>query len=108
MTAYNELSPENGSFASVAPRAFTDMSASTSLLRRQDHTSLPYASPVYAKRLRRAWCRSSRHISVHRDPPNVVTLANAPLSRTGWRQICHCSRFCKNEIFFILGLDIFP
>src|SRR6267154_2283248 len=30
------------------------------------------------------------HFRVHRNPPNVVTLANAPLSRTGWQQICHC------------------
>src|ERR1700716_1683147 len=71
-TAYNVLSPV--SHALLPP--------STPTSGRQDHTSLPYASPVYAKRLRRAWCRSSRHISVHRDPPNVVTLANAPLSRT--------------------------
>src|ERR1700716_4008330 len=43
-TAYNELSPENGSFASVAPRKRQLLENLTPATRRQDHTSLPYAS----------------------------------------------------------------
>src|SRR5438445_7348920 len=39
--------------------------------RRQDHTSLPYASAA----------RVSRSLSVHRNPPLVVTTADA---HSGW------------------------
>src|SRR6476619_3246807 len=42
--------------------------------RRQDHTSLPYAKAA----------RVSRSLRVHRNPPLVVTTADAPLSGTGW------------------------
>src|SRR4030088_962096 len=45
--------------------------------RRQDHTSLPYASAA----------RVSRSLSVHRNPPRVVTTADAPLVGTGWLRI---------------------
>src|SRR4249920_2735610 len=43
-TAYSVLSPENGSFASVAPRGLLPPGALTPAPRRRDHTSLPYAS----------------------------------------------------------------
>src|SRR4029078_9553260 len=43
-TAYSVLSPENGSFASVAPRKQLPLGALTPAPRRQDHTPLPYAS----------------------------------------------------------------
>ena len=42
-TAYNVLSPENGSFASVAPRGLLPPGVLTPAPRRQDHTPLPYA-----------------------------------------------------------------
>ena len=71
-TAYSVLSPENGSFASVVSGI-----ASTNLTpapRRQDHTTSPYASVALV----------CRNIRVHRNPSLVVTMANAPLSGTGW------------------------
>src|SRR3954451_1846599 len=68
-TAYSVLSPENGSFASVAPRKLLPPGALTPAPRRQDHTSLPYASRALVQRAHR----------VHRDPSLVVTMANAPL-----------------------------
>src|SRR5215218_2296977 len=44
-TAYNVLSPENGSFASVAPWEIERLpEALTPAPRRRDHTPLPYAS----------------------------------------------------------------
>jgi hypothetical protein len=60
-TAYNVLSPENGSFASVAPRKLLPKGALTPAPRRRDHTSLPYASVALV----------GRNISVHRNPSNV-------------------------------------
>src|SRR6195952_2672773 len=63
--------------------------------RRQDHTPLPYASVALV----------GRNISVHRDPSLVVTMANAPLSGTGWPKVCPDLPFGKSEIFFISGLD---
>src|SRR4051812_18919605 len=60
-TAYNELSPENGSFASVAPWEVECLpGALTPAPRRQDHTSLPYALMPFA----------IGTASVHRDPPH--------------------------------------
>jgi hypothetical protein len=73
-TAYNVLSRENGSFASVAPWEIECLpGALTPATRRQDHTPLPYVSVALV----------SRNIRVHRDPSLVVTMANAPLSGTG-------------------------
>jgi len=47
-TAYNVLSPENGSFATVA---FADLRKDlTPAPRRQDHTTSPYASASLVKR----------------------------------------------------------
>src|SRR3954451_4666162 len=48
-TAYSVLSPENGSFASVAPWEIERLpEALTPAPRRQDHTPLPYASCTFA------------------------------------------------------------
>ena len=50
-TAYNALSPENGSFASVAPWEIERLpGALTPALRRRDHTLLPYASITLVRR----------------------------------------------------------
>ena len=50
-TAYIVISPENGSFASVAPWEVRRLpGAWTPASRRQDHTSLPYASAARVKR----------------------------------------------------------
>jgi hypothetical protein len=74
-TAYNVLSPENGSFASVAPWeavASRCVDASTA-------TSGPH---VFAVRVSRA-----RQLQLSRPPhprPTFVTIASAPLVGTGW------------------------
>ena len=60
-TAYNVISPENGSFASVAPeklRLSWDLAPAP---RRPNHTTSPYASGAYVYRA----------ISVHRISPHV-------------------------------------
>src|SRR6478609_232324 len=59
-TAYFELSPENGSFASVAPRKLLPPGALTPAPRRRDHTTSPYALMPFA----------IGTASVHRDPPH--------------------------------------
>src|SRR4030088_126469 len=64
-TAYNALSPV--SHVLLPP--------STPTSGRQDHTSLPYALAA----------RVSRSLRVHRNPPLVVTTADALLGGTGWR-----------------------
>ena len=77
-TAYNVLSPENGSFASVAfahSSHWTDAISSslTPAPRRQDHTSLPYALMPFAKGT----------TSVHRDPSLVGNDGRRPSERDG-------------------------
>src|ERR1700736_6694632 len=47
-TAYNELSPVNGSFATVAREKRWLPTTLTPAPRRQDHTSSPYASMPFA------------------------------------------------------------
>src|SRR4029079_16950328 len=59
-TAYNGLSRENGSFASLAPRRLLPKGALTPAPRRQDHTSLPYALMPFA----------IGTASAHRAPPH--------------------------------------
>jgi hypothetical protein len=63
-TAYNALSPV--SHVLLPP--------STPTSGRQDHTSLPYALAA----------RVTRCLHVHRNPPLVVTTADALLGGTGW------------------------
>src|SRR4029079_5551822 len=79
-TAYNGLSRENGSFASLAPRRLLPKGASTPAPRRQDHTPLPYALMPFA----------IGTASVHRDPPHDRGDHDTPLlpGRDGSR----CSR----------------
>src|SRR5215213_8194892 len=65
-TAYNVLSPENGSFASVAPWEIERLpEALTPAPRRRDHTPLPYApAPVV-----------SGTFTSTASPPHVLTCA---------------------------------
>ena len=71
-TAYNVISPAGRARCHRRRRnCFHQLDAS---LGRQDHTSLPYAQAA----------RVSRSLRVHRNPPLVVTTADAPLSGTGW------------------------
>ena len=67
-TAYFVLL-ENGSFASVAPEKLSFLDDLTPAPRRQNHTTSPYASGAHV-------CRA---LSVHRIPPRVRDVANAPL-----------------------------
>src|SRR3954463_290161 len=57
----------------LRPEKLLPPGALTPAPRRQDHTLLPYASVAIV----------NRNSSVHRNPSLVVTMANAPLSRTG-------------------------
>ena len=68
-TAYIVLSPENGSFASVAPEKRLPPGNLTPAPRRQDHTTSPYASVALV-------CRNP---SVHRIPPHVRDDHDPPL-----------------------------
>jgi hypothetical protein len=63
------LSPENGSFASVAPRKLLPPGALTPAPRRRDHTTSPYALMPFA----------IGTASVHRDPPHDHGDHDAPL-----------------------------
>ena len=75
-TAYSVLSPENGSFASVAPWeavASRCIDASTA-------TSGPHAFAVRVSRARLSQLRRPPH-----PRPSFVTIASAPLAGTGWR-----------------------
>jgi len=76
-TAYSELSPENGSFASVAaqisPRNLTPAP------RRQDHTTSPYASRALVLRTLR----------VHRISPRVRDDGQRPSSAVRRAELDH-------------------
>jgi len=71
-TAYNALSPVNGSFATVAPEklASQELDASTAASGPHDFTVRSRAVVTGTNR-------------VHRNPPLVVTMADAPLSGDG-------------------------
>ena len=76
-TAYFVLSPVNGSFATVAAQKLSPRNL-TPAPRRQDHTTSPYASATLVS-----------HAHDPRPPqpvPTFVTMADAPLLGTGWRQ----------------------
>ena len=91
-TAYGVLSPENGSFASVAPWKLLPPGALTPAPRRQDHTLLPYALS------RRS---SVGTASVHRNPPHVRDDGtNAPLSRDGMGEMYSVSGVGVKEYFW--------
>ena len=60
-TAYFDLSPENGSFASVAPEKLSFLVDLTPAPRRQDQTTSPYASATLVR----------RGLGVHRISPRI-------------------------------------
>jgi hypothetical protein len=70
-TAYFDLSPENGSFASVAPEKLSFPVDLTPAPRRRDQTTSPYASATLV----------SRSIRVHRISPRVSDDGQRPSSR---------------------------
>src|SRR4029078_813366 len=98
-TAYNVISPENGSFASVAPRKLLPPGALTPAPRRQDHTSLPYALMPFA----------IGTASVHRDPPHDHGDHDTPLwsGRDGDRYALIWPSG-KAKYFLFWGLTRFP
>ena len=69
-TAYFDLSPENGSFASVAPEKLSFLVDLTPAPRRQDQTTSPYASATLV-------CHG---IGVHRISPRVGDDGQRPSS----------------------------
>ena len=76
-TAYIVLSPENGSFASVAREKRSLSRNLTPAPRRQDHTTSPYASCAFV-------CCALR---VHRIPPHVRDDREAPFIRRETRGV---------------------
>jgi hypothetical protein len=70
-TAYFVLSPENGSFASVARETLSPLVDLTPAPRRQNHTTSPYASATLV----------SYGICVHRISPRVSDDGQRPSSR---------------------------
>ena len=65
------LSPENGSFASVAREMLSLLADLTPAPRRQNHTTSPYASATLV----------SRGLGVHRISPRVSDDGQRPSSR---------------------------
>src|SRR5882724_4463196 len=91
-TAYNELSPVNGSFATVAPRKRLLLRNVTPAPRRQDHTSSPYASmPIVFD--------TSTSTASHRT---FETIASAPLVGRD-RQIMPQFGFREKRNIFLFG-----
>ena len=77
-TAYFVLSPENGSFASVARKQLSHPSDLTPAPRRQNHTTSPYASATLV----------SYSLGVHRISPRVSDDGQRPSSRSETSGIC--------------------
>src|SRR5215204_1034414 len=69
-TAYFVLSPENGSFASVAPEKPSLLLDLAPAPRRPNHTTSPYASGAHVQR---AFCvhRISPHVRDDRERPSI-------------------------------------
>src|SRR5258705_2696637 len=104
LTAYAELSPETNSFC-LRRRRIEDRTkpgrASQNLRRLdtshgcQDHTVLPYASAPYVLRATNRSRDTRPAIPISRPTPSrppqpvptFVTMANAPLGGTGWREL---------------------
>jgi hypothetical protein len=87
---YSELSPVNGSFATVAGGiASTDL---TPAPRCQDHTPSPSASGAFVKGA----------IRVHRSPSRVDDVGQRPSFGSGW-QIIQLISFRKNRNNFARG-----
>src|SRR6476660_10366061 len=94
-TAYNVLSPENGSFASVAPRE----TVASGCIDASTATSGPHAFAVRFNRARQSQLPRPPH-----PRPTFVTIASAPLVGTGCMR---CSLICisgKAKYFLIWGL----
>src|SRR4051794_10491406 len=77
-TAYFVLSPENGSFASVATREALPPSDLAPAPRRPNHTTSPYASGAYVYRA----------LSVHRISPHVRDDGQRPSSAVRQAELC--------------------
>src|SRR3954471_24407736 len=77
-TAYFVLSPENGSFASVAREKLSLLSDLAPAPRRPNHTTSPYASGAHV-------CRT---LSVHRIPPRVRDVRERPSSAVRRAKLC--------------------
>src|SRR3954469_9942839 len=77
-TAYFVLSPENGSFASVATREASLLPDLAPAPRRPNHTTSPYASGAHV-------CRT---LSVHRIPPRVRDVRERPSSAVRRAKLC--------------------
>jgi hypothetical protein len=93
------LSPENGSFASVA--GGISLADLTPAPRRQDHTALPYATSVFVQHALACLTLPASTAS----HPAFVTIAIRPL--LGWDGNIYTSDlgFGKTEIFLQKGLD---
>ena len=93
-TAYFVLSPENGSFASVATGEVLPLPDLAPAPRRPNHTTSPYASGAYV----------DRALSVHRISPRVRDDREAPLicRETGGVMRLICVR-TKAEYFCAKG-----
>src|SRR6478609_7088851 len=92
-TAYNEFSPETGSFASVAPRKLLPPGALTQAPRRRDHTTSPYALMPFA----------IGTASVHRDPPHDHGDHDTPLWSGRDGLICGRDFGSGKQKYFRLG-----
>src|SRR2546429_9452777 len=77
-TVYFVLSPENGSFASVAREKLSLLSDLTPAPRRPNHTTSPYASGAYVYRA----------FSVHRISPRVRDDRERPSSAVRRAKLC--------------------
>jgi hypothetical protein len=101
-TAYFELFPENGSFASVARKMLSLPADLTPAPRRQNHTTSPYASAALV-------CRG---IGVHRISPRVSDDGQRPSSRGETAVVMPViwgKREAKNfRLSEIIGLTGFP
>ena len=94
-TAYFVLSPVNGSFATVAPEklASQELDASTA-------ASGPHDFAVRFSHPRQSW-----HPRPPQPVPTFVTMADAPLVGTGWRQFSFDLPDGLSGIFLREGLD---
>jgi hypothetical protein len=77
-TAYFVLSPENGSFASVAPEKLSLLLDLAPAPRRPNHTTSPYASGAHV-------CRA---VCVHRISPRVRDDRERPSSAVRRAELC--------------------
>ena len=96
-TAYNELSPENGSFASVAPRE----AVASGCIDASTATSGPHVFAVRKSRARLSQLPRPPH-----PRPTFVTIASAPLVGTGCMR-CSTVRTSGKAKYFLFW-DLTP